>query len=104
MIYVVLDTLNRQLERIRIRVAGGGHDVPADKVAKRGLGSFEQLAWFAAQVDRCFVFDNSLGPPDLVAEKTGGRLTITGEMPVDLFDVLAAHDMVWLDDHSDLDG
>lgn len=104
MIYVVLDTLERQLDRIRIRVAGGGHDVPADKVADRRLRSFDQLVWFAEHVDRCFVFDNSLGPPDLIAEKVGDRLTMTGSLPVDLFDALAANDMVWLDDHSDLDG
>lgn len=103
MIYVVLDTLERQLDRIRIRVAAGGHDVPAEKVAKRRQRSFDQLAWFAEHVDRCFVFDNSLGQPDLIAEKVGDRLAITGEIPFDLFDSLAAHDMVWLDDHGDLE-
>ncbi|MEA1084917.1 hypothetical protein SFC76_11660 [Sphingomonas sp. CD22] len=30
MIYVVLDTVDLQLSRIRNRVAEGGHDVPAD--------------------------------------------------------------------------
>jgi len=68
MIYIVLSSLQLQLERIRERVAEGGHDVPADKVEARRNRSFEQLAWFAQQVDRCWIFDNSTGG-ELVAKK-----------------------------------
>lgn len=88
MIYVVLDTLERQIERVRIRVAHGGHDVPPDKIAKRRIGSFEQLAWFARHVDRCFVFDNSLGEPDLVAGSHSGMLMRIGRLPADMVQVL----------------
>lgn len=98
MIYVVLATVDLQLERIRQRVRDGGHDVPPDKVLDRRRRSFEELCWFAPQVDQLFVFDNSEGPPDLVAQKQEGRIAIVGEMPVDLFDRLAAHDLLWLDD------
>ena len=34
LIYVIVDSLELQLERIRFRVQKGGHDVPADKVAE----------------------------------------------------------------------
>lgn len=69
MIYVVLDSLKLQLDRIRQRVAEGGHDVPADKVEARRARSFEQLAWFARHVDRCWIFENSTGEPELVVAK-----------------------------------
>ncbi|RYY09114.1 MAG: hypothetical protein EON55_19010 [Alphaproteobacteria bacterium] len=103
MIYVVLNSVDLQLARIRQRVRDGGHDVPRDKVLDRRRRSLEELCWFAAEVDRLFVFDNSFGQPDLVAWKDGARLRISGEMPVDLFDALAAYDLLWLDDHADLE-
>lgn len=67
LIYVYVDTIERQLERIRFRVAKGGHDVPADKVAARRARSFEQFSWFFWQADQAWVFDNSGAEPKLVA-------------------------------------
>lgn len=89
MIYVVLDTADRQLERIRIRVADGGHDVPADKVVSRRQGSFEQLAWFVQHVDTVYLFDNSVGEPDLIGVKVRGPLWMRRDWPKDLRQVLA---------------
>lgn len=71
LIYVYVDTVERQLERIRLRVAKGGHDVPPDKVAARRARSFEQFAWFFWQADQAWVFDNSGAEPRLVASKDG---------------------------------
>src|SRR3546814_6658672 len=45
LVYVVLKSAELQMERIRIRVAKGGHDVPEDKVFGRRKRSFEQLQW-----------------------------------------------------------
>lgn len=103
MIYVVLASASLQLERIRHRVAEGGHDVPPDKVIDRRGRPFDQLCWFATEVDQLFIFDNSSGRPDLVALKVGQRLMIMGEMPSDLFDILAAHDLLLLDDTGGLE-
>lgn len=69
LIYVYVDTLERQLERIRLRVAKGGHDVPADKVAARRIRSFREFSWFFWKADRAWVFDNSGAEPRLVAWK-----------------------------------
>ncbi len=68
-IYVYLDTVQLQLERIRLRVAKGGHDVPDAKVATRRLRSFKEFSWFFWQSDRAWVFDNSGAEPELVAWK-----------------------------------
>lgn len=67
MIYVLLKSAELQIERVRLRVAEGGHDVPEDRIRGRRSRSFEQVAWFAKQVDDLLVFDNSTGAPDLIA-------------------------------------
>lgn len=81
LIYVYVDSVERQLERIAWRVAKGGHDVPADKVAARRIRSFQQLRWFFDAADRAWVFDNSLSEPQLVARKGDGRITIVSGLP-----------------------
>ncbi|KQS04736.1 hypothetical protein ASG11_11155 [Sphingomonas sp. Leaf357] len=88
MIYVILDTVELQLARIRNRVAEGGHDVPADKVAARRQRSFDQLAWFATHVDECLVFNNSTGEPELVGGLRSGYLVQIREFPNDLLAAL----------------
>lgn len=67
LIYVYVDSLERQLERIRLRVAKGGHDVPLAKVAARRARSFQQFPWFFWEADQAWVFDNSGAKPQLVA-------------------------------------
>lgn len=73
MLYVLLQSAALQMERVRIRVANGGHDVPEDKLRSRRTRSFEQLAWFANRVDRLTIFDNSFGDPELMASASAGR-------------------------------
>jgi predicted ABC-type ATPase len=68
-VYVYLQTPEMQLERIRARVAKGGHAVPEDKVRERRKRSFEQSGWFFSQADRAWAFDNSGEMPVLVVQK-----------------------------------
>lgn len=91
MLYMILDTVDRQLSRIRRRVREGGHDVPAEKVAERRQRSFEQLAWFAREVDACYVFDNSVGEPELVGAMRGGYLIQIKPLPKDFLSTVNAH-------------
>ncbi len=78
LIYVGLKEVSLSRERIARRVAQGGHDVPADKLAARWNRSVENLAWFALRADRFWVVDNSDStpgvPPRLIAEGGGGRV------------------------------
>lgn len=76
LVYVVLDAAERNLERVRARVARGGHDVPADRVVARRARSLEQLPWFFAHADRAWVLDNSGAEPRLVATKAGRRVAL----------------------------
>ena len=87
---VLLDSVDLQLARIRRRVGEGGHGVPAEKVAARRLRSFQQFAWFAAHVDRCFIFNNSFGDPNLAGVMSPGGLVRVGRLPRDFLDVLDA--------------
>jgi predicted ABC-type ATPase len=66
-VYVYVASVETQLDRIRARVAKGGHDVSEDKVRARRERSFDQMPWFFWQADRAWMFDNSDSEPDLVA-------------------------------------
>lgn len=94
MIYILLGSLELQMERIAQRVRDGGHDVPADKVEARRSRSFEQLVWFARHVDKCWVFDNSTGEPEVVAVKGAlGPLLRLRALPSDLEMLLLQSDV-----------
>ena len=103
MIYVVLDTAELQLARIRNRVAEGGHDVPEDKVVARRSRSFEQLAWFARHVDECLIFNNSTGEPELIAQKVKSGMFCWDELPFDLYAPLDEGGIRLTTDMADLD-
>ena len=84
-VFVFLRDAKLQLERIRARVAKGGHDVPADKVRDRRVRSFAQAGWFFWQADRAWLFDNSASEPVLVGRRDGdGRSFLSGAVPDDL--------------------
>lgn len=70
LIYVYLRSVELNLERVRLRVKRGGHDVPEDKIRERRARSFEQFAWFFDKADKAFVFDNSDAEPRLVLSKS----------------------------------
>lgn len=74
--YVILDTPERNIERVRARVAKGGHAVPEDKIVERYARSLEQLPWFLDQADRAWLFDNSGIISRLIGEKQNGVVTV----------------------------
>lgn len=88
LIYVFLDSVEKQLKRIKQRVAKGGHDVPADKVRSRRERSFEQLSWFFYQADRAWVYDNSGAELELVAQKGDGKVRVKADAIPELLKAL----------------
>ena len=76
LIYVVLDSPERSIERIKLRVAKGGHDVDDHDVRKRYGRSLEQFRWFLDQADRAWIYDNSGAKPKQIGEKGEGVITI----------------------------
>lgn len=84
LLYAFVDSLDLQLERIRLRVAKGGHDVPPDKVEARRQRSLEQLSWFFWQADAVWVYDNSKAEPTLVVKRSGASGFISAKTPPEL--------------------
>jgi predicted ABC-type ATPase len=76
LIYVILKTPELSIERVRLRVAKGGHDVPSDKIRERYARSLKQLPWFLAQADKALIFDNSGSAPRLIAQKEPNRIDV----------------------------
>ncbi|KAF0180332.1 MAG: hypothetical protein FD160_1796 [Caulobacteraceae bacterium] len=61
LVYVALQHHLLSAKRVKLRVAAGGHDVPADRLAPRWKRSLENLVWFGARADAVYVLDNSAG-------------------------------------------
>jgi predicted ABC-type ATPase len=76
LIYVLLDSPQRNIERVRLRVTKGGHSVPEDKILERHTRSLEQMPWFLEQADQAWFYDNSGASPKLIAEKHAGMVTL----------------------------
>ena len=76
LIYVLLSSGQLNIERVRLRVAKGGHDVPSDKILARREKSLDQLPWFLAQADEAWLFDNSNAKPRLIGTKSKGRVKL----------------------------
>lgn len=92
LIYVFLDTLELNTERVRTRVRKGGHAVPEDKIAQRRLRSFEQFGWFFAEADRVDVYNNSGATPRRVLAKRGPAVEIYDSLPEELVAAIARFD------------
>lgn len=76
LIYVILDSPDRNVERVRLRVQHGGHDVPEDRIRSRYQRSLEQLPWFLAAADMALIYDNSGAKPHLMAEKRNNEIWV----------------------------
>lgn len=74
--YVILNSPDLNVQRVRLRVAKGGHDVPEDKIRQRYAKSLEQLPWFFEHADRVFLYDNSAAEPVKMLEKTGANIEV----------------------------
>jgi predicted ABC-type ATPase len=85
--FVYLNAPEKSVERVRARVANGGHDIPKETIFRRyprGIHNFIML--YLPLADRVSVFDNSADyepdlpgrPPPLVARKElGNDLMVT---------------------------
>jgi predicted ABC-type ATPase len=84
LIYVLLDSPELNIERVKLRVKKGGHDVPEQKIRQRWSKSLSQLPWFLEQADRAFIFDNGGSLPRQVGLKQNGKIRIDPSAPAAL--------------------
>jgi predicted ABC-type ATPase len=89
LIYVVLDSPERNVERVKLRVKKGGHAVDDDKIRARYFRSLEQFPWSLEQADRAWIYDNSAAIPKQIGEKADGVISLDeGALPA-IFDAVA---------------
>ena len=86
--YVMLDSPQRNIERVRARIMKGGHAVPEDKIVERYWRSLAQLAWFAGHADTVEIYDNSGTAPRIVARKVVTELVLAPDAPENLLKAL----------------
>jgi predicted ABC-type ATPase len=84
LIYVFIADPEEQLDRIRLRVAKGGHDVPKDKVLERRSKSLHQLGWFFDQADEAWIYDNGGAEPKLIGRKQGNKISLSSSVPAEM--------------------
>lgn len=71
--FICTDNFNKNIDRVRLRVAKGGHNVDGSKIEKRYFKTLENLSDAVKIVDRAFLFDNSGKKMDLLAEIYKGQ-------------------------------
>lgn len=70
------------VERVRCRVAVGGHDVPADRIVGRWHRLWPYVADAIRRADSADVWDNTrLDPPDRIAQFVGGLAVSSPRWP-----------------------
>ena len=80
LVYVILQTPELNIDRVRLRVKKGGHRVPIGKIRERWTRSLKQLPWFLNQADAALIFDNS-SDLRLVGRKENGTIQFDPETP-----------------------
>lgn len=94
LLFFWLQTVDLAKERVKSRVAEGGHNIEPDVIERRYVNGIQNLfTIYLPIVDGAFIFDNSNGKPELVAQKAiNGQLTI--------FNMLTFNELKKYHDHS----
>ena len=88
LIFVMLNSPDLNVQRVRLRVEKGGHDVPEESIRKRWNRSLAQLPWFLDQSDQAAIYDNSGAVPRLVGRKQNGATVVDPDAPLALREAL----------------
>jgi predicted ABC-type ATPase len=76
LIYILLNSAELSVERVKLRVGKGGHHVPTTKIRQRRERSLRQLPWFLKNSDLAWIFDNSGARPAQIAQKVGNTIVV----------------------------
>jgi predicted ABC-type ATPase len=88
LVYVYLDDVELNIQRVKMRYAKGGHDVPQDKIRERRNKSFQQLGWFFAAADKAFIVNNDGASLRVVATKDNDGFSIEGDTIPEIIDAI----------------
>jgi predicted ABC-type ATPase len=79
--YIILESPDLNVERVRLRVKKGGHNVDEAKIRERWAKSIAQLPWFLDQAEWAAIYDNSADKPRRVAVKKDGTIYLDPTAP-----------------------
>ena len=75
LLFFGLENVDLAKERVRIRVAEGGHDVASEVIERRYARGIKNLfELYLPIVDEALIFDNSFGNHELIADKETSQL------------------------------
>ena len=71
LVFLWLESINLAKERVETRVSDGGHNIEPDVIKRRYIKGIKNLFnMYLPIVHGAFLFDNSLGVPEIIAQKT----------------------------------
>lgn len=74
LLFFWLNSVELAKERVKVRVVEGGHNIPNDVIERRYLKGIRNLfTIYLELVDGAFIFDNSYGKHELIAQKIEGE-------------------------------
>ncbi len=92
LVFVATADVEIAIERVRLRVTHGGHDVPVADIRRRYRRSLQNMTTAIAIADDVLAFDNSGTSPVLIASREDGNWTFASEpLPKWFADSLAGH-------------
>lgn len=74
-IFILTNSADINVQRVKNRVKTGGHDVPEEKIRNRYTRSLNNISKILKIVDRLHIFDNSTQVPNLIVKVSGGVIT-----------------------------
>ena len=80
LVYVILGSVELNVDRVRMRARRGGHNVPLEKIRERWKRSLRQLPWFLKEADWALLFDNSK-ELRVIGRKEGGTMLLDPTAP-----------------------
>jgi predicted ABC-type ATPase len=79
--YIILQSPDLNVERVRLRAKKGGHNVVEAKIRERWAKSLAQLPWFLDHADWATIYDNSFERPRRVGLKRDGTIYLDPAAP-----------------------
>lgn len=80
LLFFWLQSIELAKERVKTRVIEGGHDIPSNVIERRYVKGIKNLFdIYLNIVDGAFIFDNSIGRHQLIAQKTVDEFVIINE-------------------------
>ena len=79
--YIGVNSAKIAKDRIKHRVAMGGHDIPDEDVNRRFSESFENLRLILCECDRVVLYDNTMALNRFAVYEQGKRISLAEIIP-----------------------